>query len=78
MRIAPPTPMLNGRLTTSAVPVGADDVGRAVGGAVVDDEDVEVGHVLAQLREDLRQRLGLVPRRDDHEGTVGAGSVHDR
>jgi hypothetical protein len=44
----------------------ARDVGRAVGGAVVHDEDVGVGQVCGQILEDRRQVLLLVPGRDEH------------
>ena len=47
----------------------AGAVGGVVGGAVVDDDDVEVRCVLPQLRDDPGDRGGLVVRRDDGEMT---------
>ena len=50
----------------------AGDVGRAVGGAVVDDEDVRAGQGLAQVVEHARQARLLVPRRDEDHGSLAA------
>jgi hypothetical protein len=43
------------------------DVGRAVGRAVVDDEDIHVRQLIREIREDAGQVLLLVPGRNEHD-----------
>ncbi len=43
------------------------DGDRAVDGAVVDDDDVEVGRVAADVADDLADHVLLVERGDDRE-----------
>jgi hypothetical protein len=46
---------------------GGRDLRGRVAGAIVDHEDVELGHDVVQLLECARQRLFLLVRRHDHE-----------
>ena len=48
----------------------ARDLGRPVGGAVVDDEHVGLGHLVAELVEHGRKVLLLVPGGDEDEGVA--------
>jgi hypothetical protein len=55
-------------------PVRACDLGRPVGGAVVDDEDVDLGKLAVELVEDRGEVLLLVPGREEDEGVRHARS----
>ncbi len=74
MRSAPPTPRLKGK--REHVGAGVEGhAGRVIGRTVVDDEDVEVGQLRADLRQHRGQRGLLVVRRDDHERPHEPGSL---
>ena len=64
-------PTLNGSETTRA-PAAAASAAVVVGRAVVEDEHVEIGGVLADLADGLRDGPGLVERRDDGEMSAHA------
>ena len=64
---------VGGRYTDDVRARRAGAVGRRVGGAVVDDEDVEVGAVTTDLSDDAADRGLLVVGRHDRQRLVNTG-----
>ena len=73
----PTRPWFTSKRSTSA-PCRACDLGRPVGRAVVDDEDVDVRQLGAQLVEHGREILLLVQGGDEDEGVARGATRPER